>query len=179
MKQFEKQLPDALTIMSNSLRAGFSFQTAVDNIANELPDPISREFRRVSREAHLGMPLEESLNRLVERTGNEDLELIVSAVAIQRQVGGNLAEVLDNISGAIRQRIKLRGEIKTLTASGTISGYIVGLLPVLLMLIMMVINPGHVEMFFKTRIGNILLIVAVVMETTGFIFVRKIINVKF
>jgi tight adherence protein B len=179
MKQFDKQLTDALTIICNSLRAGFSFQTAVDNIAAEMPDPISREFKRVSRETHLGMPLEESLNRLVQRTRNEDLGLIVSAVVIQRQVGGNLAEVLDNISGAIRQRIKLRGEIKTLTSSGKISGYIIGLLPVFLLVFMMIVNPEQIEMFFNTRIGNLLLLISAAMEAIGFFLVRKIVSVKY
>ncbi len=178
-RAFDGQLVDALTILCNSLRAGFSFQTAMDHIAAELPDPISREFRRVSRECHLGMPLEESLAGLVRRSGSEDLELIVSAVTIQRQVGGNLAQVLDNISGTIRSRIKLRGDIKALTASGTLSGYIIGAMPVILLVVLMIFNPSHVEMFFETEIGKLLLLLSAVMEGIGFFFVRKIVNVKF
>lgn len=178
-RAFDGQLVDALTIICNSLRAGFSFQTAMDNIAAELPDPISREFRRVSRECHLGMPLEESLGGLVRRSGSEDLELIVSAVVIQRQVGGNLAQVLDNISGTIRSRIKLRGDIKTMTASGTMSGYVIGAMPIILLVMLMILNPSHVEMFFTTEIGKLLLLLSAVMEAIGFFFVRKIVNVKF
>lgn len=178
-RAFDAQLVDALTIICNSLRAGFSFQTAMDNIAAELPDPISREFRRVSRECHLGMPLEESLGGLVRRSGSEDLELIVSAVVIQRQVGGNLAQVLDNISGTIRSRIKLRGDIKTMTASGTMSGYVIGAMPVIMLVMLMILNPSHVEMFFTTEIGKLLLLLSAVMEAIGFFFVRKIVNVKF
>jgi len=178
-RAFDAQLVDALTIICNSLRAGFSFQTAMDNIAAELPDPISREFRRVSRECHLGMPLEESLGGLIRRSGSEDLELIVSAVVIQRQVGGNLAQVLDNISGTIRSRIKLRGDIKTMTASGTMSGYVIGAMPVIMLVMLMILNPSHVEMFFTTEIGKLLLLLSAVMEAIGFFFVRKIVNVKF
>ncbi|HWS42691.1 MAG TPA: type II secretion system F family protein, partial [Pseudoflavonifractor sp.] len=178
-RAFDAQLVDALTVICNSLRAGFSFQTAMDNIAAELPDPISREFRRVSRECHLGMPLEESLGGLVRRSGSEDLELIVSAVVIQRQVGGNLAQVLDNISGTIRSRIKLRGDIKAMTASGTMSGYIIGAMPVILLVMLMIFNPSHVEMFFDTQTGELLLLLSAVMEGIGFFFVRKIVNVKF
>lgn len=178
-RAFDGQLVDALTIMCNSLRSGFSFQTAMDNIAGELPDPISREFRRVSRECHLGMGLEESLGALARRSASEDLELIVSAVNIQRQVGGNLAQVLDNISGTIRSRSKLRGDIKAMTASGTMSGYIIGAMPVFLLVMLMILNPTHVEMFFTTDIGKLLLLVSAVMEGIGFFFVRKIINVKF
>lgn len=178
-RAFDAQLVDALTVICNSLRAGFSFQTAMDNIAAELPDPISREFRRVSRECHLGMPLEESLAGLVRRSGSEDLELIVSAVVIQRQVGGNLAQVLDNISGTIRSRIKLRGDIKAMTASGTMSGYIIGAMPVILLVMLMIFNPRHVEMFFDTQTGKLLLLLSLVMEGIGFFFVRKIVNIKF
>ncbi|HPE16046.1 MAG TPA: type II secretion system F family protein [Oscillospiraceae bacterium] len=178
-KAFDRQLLDALTVLCNSLRAGFSFQTALDNIALELPDPIAREFRRVSRECHLGMSMEESLTNLVARSGNEDLELIVSAVVIQRQVGGNLAQVLDNISDTIRSRIKLRGDIRTLTSSGTMSGYIIGFMPIFLLVVLMLVNPSHVEIFFTTRTGKLLLLLSAAMEAVGFFFVRKIINVKF
>ena len=179
LKQFDSQILDALTILCNSLRAGFSFQTALENIAAEMQDPIAREFRRAVRECKLGMPLEESLNGLVKRSGNEDLSLIMSAVLIQKQVGGNLAEVLDNIAETIRQRVKLRGDIKVMTASGTMSGYIVGLLPVFLLVALMFLNPSYVEGFFSNPSGQKLLAVAACMELVGFIFVRKIVNVKF
>ena len=179
VKVFDAQLLDALTIMCNSLRAGFSFQTAMENIANEMQDPIAREFRRVVRECHLGMSLEESLARLVQRSGNEDLDLIVSAVLIQKQVGGNLAEVLENISGTIQQRIKLRGDIKVMTSSGMMSGYIIGLLPVIMLVALMLLTPEYIEDFLASDIGRILLVLATFMEAIGFYFVRKIVNVKF
>jgi tight adherence protein B len=173
-----KQLSDALNIICNALRAGLSFQTALKSVADEMPEPISREFMRVYRETQLGMPLETSLNRLVQRTGNQDLELVCSAVVIQRQIGGNLAEILENISDTINQRIQLRGEIKTMTSAGTLSGYIIGALPIFIIVLLMFINPGYVDMFFTTDTGRIMLIVSVVLEAIGFAIVRKIVNIK-
>jgi tight adherence protein B len=164
-----KQLSDALNIICNALRAGLSFQTALKSVADEMEEPISREFMRVYRETQLGMPLEASLNRLVQRTGNQDLELMCSAVVIQRQIGGNLAVILENISGTINQRIQLRGEIKTMTAAGTLSGYIIGALPVFIIVLLM---------FFTTQTGRIMLIVSIVLEVIGFSIVRKIVHIK-
>lgn len=175
---FGNQLSDAMTIICNALRAGLSFQTALKNVAEEMEEPISREFMRVYRETQLGMPLEQSLNRLVQRTKNQDLEMMCSAVIIQRQIGGNLALILENISGTINQRIQLRGEIKTMTASGTLSGYIVGALPILILVLLMFINPDYIDIFFTTDTGRIMLIVSAVLETIGFLIVRKIVNIK-
>lgn len=175
---FGKQLSDALAIICNALRAGMSFQTAMKNVSEEMEDPIAHEFGRVYRETQLGMPLETSLNRLVLRTGNQDLELMCQAVIIQRQVGGNLAQILENISGTINERVKMKGEIKAMTASGTLSGYIVGGLPVFLLLMLMLLNPGYADVFFSTQTGNIMLVISVVMEAVGFLLVRKIVHIK-
>lgn len=179
LRQFDKQLPDALDVLCNCVKAGFSFQSAIDSIAHEMPDPIAREFKRVSRECHYGISLEESLNNLITRSQNRDLALIVSAVLIQRQVGGNLAQVLSGIADTIRQRMKLRGDIKVLTSSGVMSGTIVGLMPVFLLLVLMLLNPEYVEIMFSTPTGRMLLALALVMECLGFFFVRKIVNIKF
>lgn len=172
------QLSDALAIICNALRVGQSFQSAMKNVAEEMEEPISREFMRVYRETQYGMPLENSLARLVERTKNPDLELMCSAVIIQRQIGGNLAIILQNISDTINQRIRLRGEIRTMTSAGRMSGYIVGALPVFIILILMFINPGYVTMFFVTSTGRIMLIISVILEIIGFSIVNKIVNIK-
>lgn len=176
--KIDKQLIDAVAIISSSIRAGMSFQSAMQNIAEEMEPPISKEFARVCRETKLGMPLETSFEHMVTRTGNKDLELICNAVIIQRQIGGNLAEVLENISTTIAERIRLRGEIKTMTASGTLSGYIIGALPIFMLLLLMFLNPTYINMFFSTSSGRIMLIISAVMETIGFIIVRKIVNIK-
>ncbi|MEA4870170.1 MAG: type II secretion system F family protein [Christensenella sp.] len=175
---FGTQLSDALTIICNALRVGQSFQTAMKSVADEMEEPISREFMRVYRETQYGMPLETSLARLVARTQNSDLDLVCSAVVIQRQIGGNLAVILENISDTINQRIRLRGEVKTMTSAGRLSGYIVGALPVFIIVLLMFLNPGYVDMFFSTQSGRIMLMVCVVMEAIGFAFVRKIVNIK-
>ncbi len=175
---FGKQLSDAMTVICSALRAGQSFQTALKSVADEMEDPIAREFLRVYRETQLGMPLETSLGRLVQRTGNQDLELMCSAVIIQRQIGGNLAVILENISETINDRIRMRGEIKTMTAAGTLSGYIIGALPILLLVLLMFINPSYIDMFFQTSAGRIMLIISAVLEITGFLIVRKIVHIK-
>lgn len=172
------QLSDAFSIICNALRVGQSFQSAMKNVADEMEEPISREFMRVYRETQYGMPLETSLGRLVSRTKNPDLELMCSAVIIQRQIGGNLAVILQNISDTINQRIRLRGEIRTMTSAGRMSGYIIGALPVFIILLLMFINPSYINMFFVTQSGRIMLIVSVVLEIIGFLFVRKIVNIK-
>ena len=176
--KIDKQLIDAVAIISNSIRAGMSFQSAMQSIADEMQPPISKEFARVCRETKLGMPLETSFDHMITRTGNQDLELICNAVIIQRQIGGNLAEVLENISATIAERIRLRGEIKTMTASGTLSGYIIGALPIFMLLLLMFLNPQYINMFFTTATGRVMLVVSVIMETIGFIIVRKIVNIK-
>ena len=175
---FGTQLSDALTIICNALRVGQSFQTAMKSVADEMEEPISREFMRVYRETQYGMPLETSLARLISRTKNSDLDLVCSAVIIQRQIGGNLAIILENISGTINQRIQLRGEVKTMTSAGRLSGYIVGALPVFIIVLLMFLNPNYIDMFFSTSSGRMMLIVCVVMEAIGFSIVQKIVNIK-
>ncbi len=172
------QLSDALTIICNALRVGQSFQYALKNVADEMEEPISREFMRVYRETQYGMPLETSLGRLVSRTRNPDLELMSSAVIIQRQIGGNLAIILQNISDTINQRVQIRGEIHTMTSAGRMSGYIIGALPALIMLMLMFINPGYVDMFFVTEKGRIMIAISLVLEAIGFTIVNKIVNIK-
>lgn len=179
MALLDKQLRDALAIMGNCLRAGFSFNQAMESISNEMPDPIAKEFTKTLREIKLGLAMEKALANMVERLNNGDLELIVSAVLIQRQVGGNLSEILDSIAGTINERLQIKSEIKVLTATGRTSGMIVGLLPVFLLGILMIINPGYVSMFFNSAIGMAMLILGSVLEITGFIFVKKIVDIKF
>ena len=179
MALFDKQLSDALAIIGNCLRAGFSFNQAIESIAAEMPDPIAKEFAKTIREIRLGFAMEKALNNMVERLKNTDLELIVSAVLIQRLVGGNLSEILDNIADTIKQRLKLKGEIKVLTATGRTSGMVVGMLPVFLMGVLMLINPGYVGMFFNSAIGIAMLAAGGVLEFIGFMVVKKIVDIKF
>lgn len=176
---FDKQLSDALSIIGNSIRAGFTFQQAMESISKEMPDPISKEFARTLREIRLGVAMEAALGNMVERLDNGDLELIVSAVLIQRQVGGNLAEILDTISQTIKERIKIKNEIRVLTGGARTSGMIIGLLPVFVLGILMLINPSYISIFFTTSAGLVMMAGSVMLEFIGFMLIKKVVNIKF
>ena len=172
------QLPQALTLISNGLRAGFSFPQALNVAGNEMESPISDEFLKVLRDNSLGKPMEEALENLSKRTDDEDLDMFITALLIQRQVGGNLAEVLDTISNTIRERVKLRGEIRSLTAQGRLSAAIISLLPVVLALAISVLNPGYLNVLFTTLPGIIALVLAIVMELIGIFMLLKLVNIE-
>lgn len=178
LKQFETQLPDALDIIANALRSGTSFLQAMDVVARELPSPIGREFDLVVRECRVDIPLEDALQNLVERVPSGDLDLAVTAVLIQRQVGGNLAEVLDIINHTIRERMRIHGEIRTLTAQGRLSGWIVGVLPVGLAFVLHVFNPEYVAPLYTTGTGRLLLFLGLGMQLTGIAVIRRLVRLE-
>lgn len=173
-----QQLPEALTIISNGLRAGYSFPQAMSVVGREMGPPIGEEFSRVIWENRMGKPLEEVLHNLGERTGNDDLNLVITALLIQKQVGGNLAEILDNISHTIRERVRIKGEIKTLTAQGRLSAIIIILLPIGVAAFLMFMNPEYMLTLVQDTLGLILLGVAVVMQIIGIFIIRKIVNIE-
>ncbi len=179
IKAFEAQLGDTLIMMCNGLRSGFSFQQAMENVANDMPAPIGMEFGRVCNEIRYGATLDEALNNMVDRVKSPDLMLVVSAVLIQRTTGGNLSEILSTISNTIRERIKIKGEISSITAQGRMSGLIIGALPIGVAAILMVVNPEYMSTFFTTTAGNIMLIVSVVMEIIGFFAIRKVVSIEY
>ncbi|NLX63154.1 MAG: secretion system protein [Clostridiaceae bacterium] len=178
LRTINNQLGDTLTVLSNSLKAGHSFFQAVDSVSRELTGPMADEFAKLQKEISLGVNIETALDNMVKRVGSDDLELMVTAVLIQRQIGGNLAEILDNISETIRQRIRAKGEIKTLTAQGRISGWIIALLPFFLVAAISMISPEHTKTLVTNPTGIIMIIIALVMEFLGILFVRKIINIE-
>ena len=177
---FNDQLADVVTLMSGSLKSGYSLLQAMELVAREAPQPISSEFDRVVREVGLGLSPEEALANLVERMQSEDLELLVTAINVQREVGGNLVEVLDTIAGTIRDRVKLIGEVKVLTAQQQYSGYIIALLPVVLALMLGVINPSYMLGVFQetTWCGWTMLGCSGSMIVAGFFAIRGIVNIK-
>lgn len=179
VQKFNDQLGDALQLMANSLRAGFSFLQAMDSISKEMAPPISQEFARTMREMRLGTTTEEALLNLGTRIRSDDLEIVITAVAIQRQVGGNLAQILDNISTTISERIRMKGEVKTLTAQGRISGTIVALLPVFLIIAIGFMNPSYIMVLFSHPLGLILIGAAVISEIIGIMAIKKIIDIEF
>jgi tight adherence protein B len=177
--KFEGQLCDALDMIVSSLRGGFSFLSALELISRDMPEPIAGEFAKVIKEISLGVTQEKAMNNLVERVPSEDLKLLVIAIVIQIQTGGNLAEILDNISSTIRERLQLKREVKTLTAQGRISGLIVGLLPVILFVVIFAMDPSYMKLLISNIIGICMLVLAVTNEIIGFLIIRKIVNIKY
>jgi len=178
LPSFNKQLPDTITLLSNSLRAGSSFLQSIELVSREGGPPMSEEMGRVVREVNLGLGMEEALHNLVRRIKSDDLDLMVTAIGIQQQVGGNLAEILDTIAFTIRERVRIKGEINTLTAQGRVSGYLVAFLPIGLGAALNAINPAFMEPLFTQTIGRILIGVGAVMMTIGFLAIRKITDIK-
>ena len=172
------QLGDCLTTVANALRAGFSFVQAMDLVSREMEPPISEEFAHVMRDISYGMLLPEALEDMDKRVQVEDLHLVITAVLIQREIGGNLAQVLDNISKIISERIRMRREILTLTSQGRVSSWIVSLLPVFIAGCMLLINPTHFDEMLQSKLGMSILAAAVVLEIFGFIIIRKIVAIK-
>jgi tight adherence protein B len=178
IKYLNEQLGDAIVLISNSLKAGYSFFQAIDIVVKEMSGPFSEEFALLQKEINFGVNTEKALENLVRRVSSDDLELVITAVLIQRQVGGNLSEVLDNISSTIRDRIKIKGEIKTVTAQGRMSGLVIALLPPALGAILFLINPEHISMLFNNPMGLLILIFSIFMELTGVYFISKIVKIE-
>lgn len=177
-KKFNEQLGDALGIFSNSLKAGYSYLQAVNSVAKEMPNPISKEFGRVLKEMSFGLDQTQSLMNLLKRVESEDLKLMVTAIIIQKETGGNLSEILDNIAETIRDRVRLQGEVKTLTAQGRFSGMIVAIVPFALGLFMYTVNKPYIMLLFNEPIGRMMLGAAVVNEIIGVLMIRKIIKIE-
>lgn len=188
MRAFDDQLGDTLNLWVNALRSGYSVLQAMESIATELPPPVSKEFERVVQEVRLGLGLEQALTNMYRRVPSEDLDLVITAVNIQREVGGNLAEVLDTISYTIRERVRIKGEIKTLTAQGRISGWIISLLPVGLALVLYAINPDYVSQLWVKDgpwifepvfpCGWLVIGVGVILIGIGAMAIRKIVDIE-
>lgn len=179
IKAFEGQLSDTLIMICNGLRSGFSFQQTMENVANDMPAPIGIEFGRVCNEIRYGATMEEALNNMVDRVKSPDLMLVVSAVLIQRTTGGNLSEILTTISQTIKDRVKIKGEISSITAQGRMSGMIIGALPICIAAVLMVVNPDYMSTFFTTTVGKIMLAISVVMEIIGFFAIRKVVTIEY
>ena len=176
--KLNNQIGESLTVMTNALRAGYSFQQSMDLASKEMNGPLAVEYRRTVREINLGTTIEEALLNLNNRVNSDDLELVITAVLIQRQIGGNLAEIFDNISFTIRERIRIKGEIKTLTAQGRISGLIIGFLPVALFSILMLINPDYMSVLITTPMGRLIIGGGLFSEFIGLMFIKKIISIE-
>ncbi len=185
LKAFNKQLPDTITLIANSLRAGSSFLQAIEMVVREAQPPITVEFGRVVREVNLGLAFDVALENMVRRVRSDDLELMATAITIQHQVGGNLAEILDSIAFTIRERVRIKGEINTLTAQQRMSGYVVAAMPIFLASILFVIAPSFMNPMFENPpglfglpAGLILLGIGGFSMFVGFMLIRRIIAIE-
>ncbi|MDQ3012783.1 MAG: type II secretion system F family protein [Acidobacteriota bacterium] len=175
---FLEQLPDALELMVRSLQAGHSFSSALQMVATEMPDPIAREFAKTYEEQNLGLNIKSALENLIERVPILDLKLCVTAVLIQREIGGNLSEVLRNISHTIRERFRIQGEIRTKSAQARLSGYIVSALPFFLFFWINIVNPAYMKTLYDHPNGVYILGTGVVMQIVGWLIIRKIVDIE-
>ena len=175
----EDQLLDAIQVLSNALKVGYSFDQAMQNIVKEMDGPIAEEFGRVFMETQHGMNLEDSLEAMCARVGSDDLSMMCMAVEIQHKVGGNLSEILMNISETIKGRLRLKADVKVKTSSGRISGLIIGALPILLFVMFLVVNPGYMEFFSSGMLGYACVLFCLIMEAIGFVVINKIISIKY
>ncbi|HEV8088404.1 MAG TPA: type II secretion system F family protein [Actinomycetota bacterium] len=175
--RLREQLPDVLTIMASSLRAGHSFLQSLDTVAKEIAHPAAAEFQRVVAEIRLGRPAEDALESLAVRVGSPDFKWAVLAVNIQREVGGNLAEILDTVADTLRERAMLRRQIKVLTAEGRLSAWVLGLLPFGIALYMFAVNPSYIGLLFHSTYGIIMLIVAGCLLVAGVLWMKKIVDI--
>jgi tight adherence protein B len=187
IQAFDNQLSDTLNLWVNALRSGYSILQGMEAIATELPAPVSVEFERVVQEVRLGLSVPQALLNMLRRVPSEDLDLVITAVNIQREVGGNLAEVLDTISFTIRERVRIKGEIRTLTAQGRLSGWIISFLPIVLGFILFIINPEYMEQLWVREepiilnvlpCGWIVIAVGLIMTIIGMVAIQKIVDIE-
>jgi len=181
LQKFDNQLADMLSLMVNGLRAGYSVMQAMEAVSRELPPPISDEFRRLVQEMQLGIAMDTSLENLTRRIPSKDLDLVVTAMNVQREVGGNLAEILDTISHTIRERVRVKGEIRVLTSQVMMSGRVLSIMPIGVIVLMYFLNRGYMMRFFNpaTRMYGIpALIIGVIMIILGYFFMTKIATIE-
>lgn len=178
LEQFSNQLGDALMIMGNCLRSGFSVHQSIERIVTDMPEPISEEFRLAIMEMDYGAPMDDVLASMAQRMENKNLALVTTAISIQQKTGGNLSEIIDNVAATIRDRIHIRQTLKTLTAQGRASGMILGCLPIVALIGMTLMNPDYTNTFYTTSFGIKALLVAGIMEAVGFFVVYKIVNIR-
>ena len=177
--KLEEQLPEAIDLLGRSIRAGHAIGTGFRLVAEESPEPISSEFRRTFEEQKYGMPFEESLHAMARRLPLVDVRVLVVAVLIQREVGGNLAEILDKLAHLVRARFQLRRQMMVYTAQGRLSGYVLGFLPLALGAVISLINPGYVQLLFQDPLGKLMLGVAGVMQLAGYLWIWRILKLDF
>jgi tight adherence protein B len=178
LNRFEEHFPEALDLISRAIRAGHAFGAGLKMVADELTEPVGPEFRKTFEEQNFGLPLTESLNNLALRVPLLDVRFFATAVLIQRETGGNLSEILDNLAAVVRERFKIRRQIRVHTAHGRFTGYVLVALPAFLGVALSMINPDHMDMLFKDRVGHTMIVAAIVMQIIGWIWITRVVKIE-
>jgi tight adherence protein B len=175
---FEEMLPESIDLVGRALRAGHPLSAGFKMAADDGSEPVAGEFRRVFEEQRFGLPVQDSLLGMADRVNLVDVRILVTAILIQREVGGNLAEILDNLASVVRARFTIRRQLKVYTAQGRMTGYLLAALPIILFSVLYMLNPSYMSILFTDPIGKILVLVALSMQLVGFLWIRKIINIE-
>ena len=178
IRRFEEQFPEALDLLSRAMRAGHAFQTALGTAADELSAPVGIELRKVFDQQNFGLPLNDALKELAERIPLVDVKFFVTAIAIQRESGGNLAEILDNLAHVVRERFKVQRQVRTHTAHGRFTGFVLLALPAALAVGLSVVAPAQMDLLFKESMGKMMIGAAIIMQTVGFFWIRQVVKIE-
>ena len=178
LRKFEEEFPEALDLISRALKAGHAFATGLKMVADEMSEPIGPEFRKTFDEQNFGLPLKDSLENLTLRVPLLDMRFFSTAVLIQRETGGNLSEILENLAHVVRERFKILRQVRVYTAHGRLTGYVLLALPAVLAIALSFINPEHMNMLFRERMGQIMLMCALGMQTAGFVWIRQVVKIE-
>jgi tight adherence protein B len=177
-RAFEEMFPEALDLMGRALRAGHAFQTSLGMAAEEMKEPVGPEFKKTFDQQNYGLPLRDALTQLSERMPLLDVRFFVTAVLIQRETGGNLAEILENLAHVVRERFKIHRQVRVYTAHGRFTAFVLLSLPAALAIALMFINPDHMQLLFKERMGQTMLVGAMIMQAVGFVWIRQVIKIE-
>jgi tight adherence protein B len=178
LARFEEVFPEAVDMLGRAIRAGHPLSAGIQMVGQEMAEPVAAEFRTIFEEQRFGVPFADALMGMVDRIDLVDVRIFVTAVLVQREVGGNLSEILDNISGTIRARFKIRRQLRTYTAQGRMSGIVVGIMPVVVGLAFYGINPDYVRVLFEHPLGRLMLTFAITMQIFGYLWIRKVVNIE-
>ena len=178
MRAFEEQFPEGLDLIARALKAGHAFATGLKMVADEMPDPVGPEFRKTFDEQNFGLPLKDALDNLTHRMPLLDVRFFSTAVLIQRETGGNLAEILENLGHVVRERFKILRQVRVYTAHGRFTGYVLLALPAVLCIALSFINPEHMNLLFRERIGQYMLMGALGMQTMGYLWIKQVIKIE-
>lgn len=176
--QFEQQFPDALDMLTSALRAGLAFTGAVQVVADESPDPVAKEFRILFEENRLGLDMKDALKKMAGRVDSAELRLFVTAVILQRETGGNLSEILEGTAAVIRDRFRILGDVRSMTAQARLSGFILAVLPIAMAVFIIIVAPDYLKGLVADPIGKNLIIMAIVLQVVGFLIMRRIVNIR-